>query len=111
MMPMTKEKRLACEQIIDAIKYLYAHEKISSFDYYKGLMSVACEFAKFEETTDTTALLSLIPSTFFTQEMQAHLDNDMHFLEICYNLAEQLKATGLVILAPEPVLTMPPAEA
>lgn len=110
-MSMTESKRESCEQILDALKYLFNSGKMDILNYYKGVISVASEFAKFDEMEDVVQLLCLIPGSFFTEELAAHLDADPLFMDVCYNLASELKSSGLVILAPEPVLTMPPAEA
>lgn len=110
-MSMSEEKRIACEQIVASLKDLYAANRISTPQYYKGLVSVAYEYAVAEEMNECLSLLGLIPVDYVAYELGMELENDRFFTEVFFNLAKILEQSGVVALESEVAPNMSPAKA
>lgn len=110
-MSISEEKRAACEQILESLKHLYASGSIVSGQYYKGLVTVAYEYAKEYEIPDCLLVLSYIPPEYILNEMSKDLDEDDLFREVSFKLSEILEKSGTVSLLPDIVTNMNPASA
>lgn len=108
---MDEEKRSACEQIVTSLKSLYSAKTISESQYYKGIVSVAYEYANAEEIGECLNLLGIIPLEYVTYGMQQELENDALFADILFRLSKILEQSGAVRLESEVTPNMSPAKA
>jgi len=89
------DKNTSHEEVIAALKAMYADKHITDLQLYKGIVGVAADIAKEGDPMLAMATLAQIPPEYFQLVQLRELEADPLYAEVAGGLAAMLVRYGL----------------
>ena len=83
------------DEVLTALKALYADKQITDLQYYKGVVGIAADIAKDGDLMTAKAILALAPPEYFQLVQLREMQADPLYAEVAAGLAGLLVRYGL----------------
>lgn len=111
---MEANARTRLEEMQAALINMRANRSIDDSVYFKGLLSLAYEYAVADDLHVATHIVNECGVDYFGNAMAKQMQDDSAYRTVVYGLAQKLVEVGVVILDDEPeyvLTTSKPAQA